>query len=134
MTGSKFEAARSGCEGSKSDGEVHELMRPITYGNDFRIGLGDATRVILLFRHTVNDVFFLQRVADARLVDGTDDVDLVVLPGVIAAIDINNIVGAIDAKQGIGRVPMNVMHTSGGIGGGGQMQQGEDHQAGIPLQ
>ena len=59
MTGTKLEAARSGCEGSKSDGEVHQLMRPITHGNDFRIGLGDATRVIFFFGHTVNDVFFL---------------------------------------------------------------------------
>lgn len=133
MTGTKLEAARSGCEGSKSDGEVHQLMRPITHGNDFRIGLGDATRVILFFGHTINDVFFLQGFADARLVDGADYVDLVVLPGMIAAIDVDDVVGAIDAKEGVGGVPMNVMHPLRRIRGGGQVQHGEDHEGGIPL-
>ena len=120
MTRTKLEAARRRREGSESNGEVHELMRPITHGDDFRIGLSDATGVILFFRHTVNDVFFLQGFADARLVDGANNVHLVILPGVIAPIDVDDVVCAIDAKQRIGRVPVDVVHILR-IGRGGQM-------------
>ena len=50
----------------------------------------------------------------------------------IAAIDVDDVVGAIDAKKGVGGVPMNVMHPLR-IRGGGQVQHGEDHEGGIPL-
>ena len=132
MARSEFEAARGRCKRSKCDGEIHELMRPITHGNDFRARLSDTAGVVLLLGHAVYDVLLLCGLGDARFVDGADDVDLIILPRVVAAIDVHDVVCSIDTKYGIGGIPMYIMHPRR-VCGGGHVQQAEDHEGGISL-
>jgi len=48
-----------------------------------------------------------------RVVLGTDQVQLVVFPGQIAFVNINNIVGVVQTKDWVGRVPKNKMGSDG---------------------
>jgi len=132
MSRSKFEAARGRRKRSKGDGEIHELVRPITNGNYFWARLGDATRVVLLLGHAIDDVLLLCGLGDARFVNGAYYVDLIILPQVIVAIDVHDVVCAIDTKYRIGRIPVYIMHPRG-VCGGGHVQQAEDHEGGISL-
>lgn len=47
----EFESARLRRERSERDGEVHELMWLITDGDDSRIAVDDAARVVFFFRN-----------------------------------------------------------------------------------
>ena len=107
-------------------------MRPVTNSYDFWTGLGDTARVILLLGHAVYNILLLRSLSDAWFVNGADDVDLIVLPRVIAAVDVDDIVCSIDAKYGVGGIPMDIMHSRR-ICCGGHMQQTEDHEGGISL-
>ena len=107
----ELHAARGGGEGSEGDGEVHELMRFVAYGNDSRVGLSDATGLELVFGHAVNNGLFFVLVSPLRItpIDGTNDVHLIVLPRLVAAVDVDDMVGVINAKDRIGSVPVDVM-------------------------
>ena len=117
MSRSEFEATRGWRKRSKCDGEIHELVRPITNGNYFWARLCDATGVVLLLGHAIDDVLLLCGLGDAWFINGANYVDLIILPRVIATIDVNDIVCPIDAKHRIGSIPVYIMHP-GGIGGG----------------
>ena len=76
-------------------------MRLVTNGNDPRIGFRNPTRLIFLFGYNINDVFFLQYIlGHSGFVGGTNDVDLVVLPRMVATVDLNDIVSV--SEQGVG--------------------------------
>ena len=86
-------------------------MRLVADGHDGRLGVGDAARVKLLPADTVDDV--LLRVLDARLGDGADDVGLVVLPRLVADIDINDVIGVVQPEHRVGLVPVDVVQLLG---------------------
>lgn len=43
------------------------------------------------------------------MIERTNDVDLVVLPGLIALVDVNDVVSVVNAENGIGGVPVDVV-------------------------
>ena len=111
LAGVKFKTARGGCERSEGDGEVHQSVRLVANGNNCRLGIGDSARVKLLTADAVDDVLF--RVLDAGFGDWADDVDLVIFPGFIADIDVNNVIGVVDSEHGVGLVPVDVVELFG---------------------
>ncbi len=133
MTRPELEATWCWCEWPESDGEVHQLMGPIANGNDFGIGLCDPTRIIFLFCHTIDDVLFLRGVCVcARLIDRAHNVDLIILPRVVATIDLDDVVMFVSSKEGVRGVPMDVVHTSW-VSRRCHMQQCQHHEEGVPL-
>ena len=111
LAGVEFKAAGSGGERSEGDGEVHQPVRLVANGNNCWLGIGDSARVKLLTADAVDDVFF--RVLDAGLGDWADDVDLVILPGFIANIDVDNVIGVVNSEHGVGLVPVDVVKLLG---------------------
>ena len=110
LAGRKLHAARRRCEGSKGDREVHEFVRFVTDRDDPRVWLSNATGLELVFGHAVNNGLFFVPVPDfAGTIDGAYNVDLIVLPRLVAPVDIDDMVGVINAKDRIGSVPVDVM-------------------------
>ncbi len=100
-------------------------MRLVADGNNCWLRIGDTARVKLFAADTVDDV--LLRVLDARLGDGADDVGLVVFPGFIADVDINNVIGVVEPKHRVGFIPVNVMKLLGlGSAGGADGEDGDN--------
>jgi len=132
MSRSEFEAARGRRKRSESDGEIHELVRPIANGNYFWARLCDATGIVLLLGHTIDDVLLLCGLGDAWFVNRAYYVDLIIFPRVIAAIDVDDVVCPIDTKHRIGSIPGYIMHPRG-VCGVGHVQQAEDHEGDISL-
>ena len=110
----EFKTAGSRSERSEGDGEIHEPMRLVANSNNGRLGVGDAAGVKLLTAHTVDDV--LLGVLDAGLGGGADDVGLVVFPWFVAGVDIDDVVGVVNAEHGVGLVPVNVVKLLGFCG------------------
>lgn len=113
VTRMKLQSTGGGRERAESDGEIHQLMRPIAQRHDLGSGLRDSTRVVLLFGDTVNDVLLLIFHGDTRFVDGTHNVHLIVLPRVIATVDLDHVIRW-GSKHGIGCIPMNGMDLGRG--------------------
>lgn len=91
--------AWGGGERPECDGKVHQLLRLVADGDDARVGAGDPTRVVLFFGHGVDDVAL--RVGVARPVHRADDVDLVVLPWLVALVDVDDVVCVVDPENWI---------------------------------
>ncbi len=49
-----------------------------------------------------------------RSVERTHNVDLVILPGLVALVDVDDVVSVVDAEDGVGSVPVDVVALSGG--------------------
>ena len=114
LPGGELHAPRGGGEGSKGDSEIHELMGLVAYGNHSRVRLGDATGLELIFGHAVNNRLFFVLMKGTwtwagLAIDWTNDVHLIVLPRLVAGIDVNDMVGIINAKDRVGSVPVDVM-------------------------
>lgn len=108
---SKFQAARRGGEGAECDGEVHEVMGLVADGNYPRVGLGDAAGIVLGFVDAVDNVLLVTfRVPFSLFVHGAHYVDLVILPGVVACVDVDDVVGVVNAEDGVGGVPVDAVH------------------------
>ncbi len=76
--------------------------------------LSDPAGFIFFSAHTINDrLFFNTTLTDvtdfARSIDWTNDVDLIILPGAIALVDVYDVVGIVNPKHWIARVPMDVV-------------------------
>ena len=101
-------------------------MRLVAQCHDLGARLRYPAAVILLLGDTVDDVL-LHATYVPRLVHGTDNVDLVILPWVVAPVDVNDVVRPVDPEHGIGGVPVDVVDVGGGGGCRHQLQeQGED--------
>ncbi len=74
----KFEASWSWGKRSERDGEVHEVIGSVANCDDSRIRLSDSARLKLFFGNKVDDVPLLSGFVQVGLVDGADDVDLIV--------------------------------------------------------
>jgi len=119
LAGSELESAGLRCERAEGDGEVHELVRLVAHGDDARIGVGYAARVVLLLGHVVDDVLLGVVLVRPRRVHRTDDVHLVVLERNVVLVDVDDVIRVVYPEYGVGGIPMYVMH-SGGRGDGGQ--------------
>ena len=114
LAGGELHAPRGGGEGAKGDSEIHELMGLVAYCNHSRVRLSDATGLELIFGHAVNNRLFFVLMPQIRFtwglaIDWTNDVHLVVLPRLVAWVDVNDMVGIINAKDRVGSVPVDVM-------------------------
>ena len=91
-------------------------MRLVAHCNDSRMRLGDATGFILVFGHAVNDRgLFVLRGQVALPVNRAYDVDLIILPGLVALVDVDDVVGVVDAKDWVGGVPVDVVTLLDGL-------------------
>ena len=85
--------------------------------------MSDHTGIIFLLRNVVDDIrlrllplltgrgggvlgggFFLLR-------SGANEVGLIILPSGVSNINVNNVVGVVDAKHGVGLLPADEMNT-----------------------
>jgi len=112
----------------KSDGELLLFTGFITDCNYAGIRLTDPTTIVLLLRHIVDDVLLqvLVPFSGGAPVPGADQIHLVVLPWHITLIDVHDVVGVVNPEDGVGRVPVQVVHP-GGTGGGEGGQQADQH-------
>jgi len=92
LAGSELESAGLRCERAEGDGEVHELVRLVAHGDDARIGVGYAARVVLLLGHVVDDVLLGVVLVRPRRVHRTDDVHLVVLERNVVLVDVDDVI------------------------------------------
>ena len=112
----KLHATRRRGEGAKCDGEIHEFMWFVTYRDDSGVWLRNATSLELIFGHAVNNgLFFVLRTALSGPIDRANNVDLVILPRLIAPVDVDDMVGIIYAKYRIGCVPMDIVRLFDGL-------------------
>ena len=88
-----------GRERAKRDGEVHQFVRLVADGNDPRIWVGDAARVVLLFRDVVDYVLFGVVFVRSRRVHWADYVHLVVLKWDVVLVDVNNVIRIVYPKS-----------------------------------
>ena len=108
LAGQKLQASRLGRERSERYREVHQLVRFIAHRYYLRIGIRDAARLVLVFRHVVYDVLLhFLLVAGVRCVHGTDEVHLIVLELDVVPVDVDDIVRVVDAEDGVRRVPVD---------------------------
>ena len=82
-------------------------MRLGALGYHSRVVRHDSTRVVLLFGDTVDDV--LLNVRMSMLVERADDIDLIVLPWLVALVDVNDVVIVVNMKDRICGVPVDIM-------------------------
>ena len=85
--------------------------------------MSDHTGIIFLLRNVVDDIrlrllpllagrgggvlggrFFLIR-------SGANEVGLIILPSGVSNVNVNNVVGVVDAKHGVGLLPVDEMNT-----------------------
>ena len=85
--------------------------------------MSDHTGIIFLLRNVIDDIrlrllpllagrgggvlgggFFLLR-------SGANEVGLIILPSGVSNINVNNVVGVVDAKHGVGLLPADEMNT-----------------------
>ena len=84
-------------------------MGLVANGNNSRIGIGDPAGVVLLLADAVDDIRFDIVRMGSRPIDGANNVDLIVLPRLVTAIDVNNVIGIVDPKDWVCSVPVNVV-------------------------
>jgi len=92
----------------------------VTHGNDSRVRRRDLTVLKLLSADIVDDVFFDVSCPRAFAVERADDVGLVVLPGQVSGVHVDDIVCIVDPEHGVCRVPINVVHPLCGQDGAWQ--------------
>ena len=84
-------------------------MGLVANGNNSRIGIGDPAGVVLLLADAVDDIRFDIVRMGSRPIDGANNVDLIVLPRLVTAVDVNNVIGIVDPKDWVCSVPVNVV-------------------------
>jgi len=113
LAGSELESAGLRCERAEGDGEVHELVRLVAHGDDARIGVGYAARVVLLLGHVVDDVLLGVVLVRPRRVHRTDDVHLVVLERNVVLVDVDDVIRVVYPEYWVGGVPVDVVEPVG---------------------
>ena len=109
LAGVKLHAVGGRREGPERDGEVHELVRLGALRDHPGVGAHDAAGVVLLLVDAVDDVGLHLVGQRAPLVERADDIDLIVLPRLVAAVDVDDVVGVVYPKYGVARVPVHVV-------------------------
>lgn len=100
LSGSEFKPTGLRREWTEGDGEVHELVRLVADGNDPRVWIGNAARVVLFLRHVVNDVLFSIVFVRAGRVNRANNVDLIVFKWNVVLVDVNNVICVVYPKSG----------------------------------
>ena len=83
-------------------------MRLIADGHNLRFWIGDPARVELLFADTVDDMRLW--VSYSGFGERANDVNLVVFPGLVARVNVHNVVRVVKPEHGVGPVPVNVVN------------------------
>ena len=109
LAGPELHPSRSRRERPERDGEVHQLVRFGALSNDTRVWIDDAAGVVLLLVDAVDDVGLDGLRPRPPLVERADDVDLVVLPGLVSPVHVDDVVGVVYSKDGVARVPVDVV-------------------------
>ncbi len=92
MSRPEFETSRLRSKRAERDGKVHQFVRFVTDGDNPWIWVRNPARVVLFFRHVINDVLFSIVFVSSRSVNWTDDVDLVVLEGNVVFIHVDDVI------------------------------------------
>lgn len=110
LAGTKLQTPRLRSERSEGNGEIHELVRLVTHGDDARRRVSDPARVVLLLAHIIYNIFLSLLIAGVLIIDWTDDIDLIILKGDIAFVDIYDVVCVVYPEYRVGSIPVYVMH------------------------
>ena len=110
LTRFKLQSTRSGAEVTEGDGKVLELLGFVANSDNGWSVVTHSTRVEVLLGHAVDHVLLAS-------VLGTDQVELVILPGKVANVDIDHVVSVVQTKYRIGGVPEHEMCLDGHDGG-----------------
>ena len=100
LTRFELQSTRGGAEVTEGDGKVLELLGFVANSDNGWSVVTHSTRVEVLLGHAVDHVLLAS-------VLGTDQVELVILPGQIPIVDIHNVICVVDGEDGICRVPIN---------------------------
>lgn len=122
----ELEPARLGAERAERDREEHDDLGLVADGDDPRVGVRDAARLVLLLGHVVDDVLFGVLVPLFGGVRGTDEVDLVELELRVALVQVEDVVGVVDAEDAVGGVPVDVVDLA--VVGPREVEAGEDER------
>ena len=106
LSGFKLHTARSWTKISECDGEVLKSFGFVANGNNFWSLIVHSARIILFLRHTVDDVLL-------GAILWANEIQLVVFPRKIAFVNINNIVGVVQTKDGVGCIPEHKVGLNG---------------------
>ena len=90
---------RCGRERPERDREVHEAVRLVADGHYLRPGVGNSTRLKVFFADTVDHMLLT--------VLRTNQVKLVVFPGQVALVHIDDVLRVVDPEHGVGAVPVD---------------------------
>jgi len=83
-------------------------VRLVADGHNLGFGIGDPAGVELLFADTVDNMRLW--VSDSCFGERANDVHLVIFPGLVAGVDVHNVVRVVQPEHGIGPVPVNVVN------------------------
>lgn len=124
-----FELKPSGgrTETSECNCDVFKVMRAVADGYDTRLRLCNTAVFVLFFGDVVNDISFDVGSPRAAAVSRTYDVGLIVLPGQVVNVDVNDVVSVVNPEHWICRVPVDVVHFPA-LGQGCQRWQQEHEQ------
>lgn len=101
VAGQELQAARLRRERPEGDRKVHQFVGLVAHGNNARVGIRDAARLILILRHVVDDILLHVVVFRTRRVYRADQVSLVVFELQIAPVHIDHVVCVVDPEDAI---------------------------------
>jgi len=105
----KLQSTGGGAEGSECDCEVHETVWFVTNCHNFWSWIGHSARVVFLLRDTVDHMLFSG-------VLRTDQMELVILPGKVVIVHVNNVFSVVKSEGRVGGVPVDKVGLHGGGG------------------
>ena len=109
LSGVELHAVGGRREGAEGDGEVHEFVGLGALRDHPGVGAHNAAGVVLLLVHAVDDIGLHLVGQRPPLVERADDVDLIVLPRLVAAVDVDDVVCVVYPEDWVARVPMDVV-------------------------
>ena len=73
--------------------------------------MSDHARIIFLLRDVVDDVLLRLLLFGFGLCSGANEVSLIILPSGVSNVNVYDVVGVVDAKHGVGLLPVDEMNT-----------------------
>ncbi len=107
--------AWGGGEGAEGDGEVEHVVWLVADGRNLGLPTHYAAGLVLLLAHIVDDILLRScggcraLIPGTAAVLGTDEVCLVKLVRQVACVDVDDVVSVVDAEDGVGSVPVDVV-------------------------
>ena len=73
--------------------------------------MSDHAGIIFLLRDVVDDVLLRLLLFGFGLCSGANEVSLIILPSGVSNVNVYDVVGVVDAKHGVGLLPVDEMNT-----------------------